>query len=223
MRVKRKDGQETRANLLDAAAKVFAEKGFRAATVSEICKMAGANVASVNYYFDGKEELYVKAWDRSFEVSIKKYPIDGGVPADAPVEERLRGHIRAATERCADPESLDFDITHQEMASPTGLLKDIMHRSIQPLRETTTRLVRELLGEDATEQQVELCHMSIISQCIGPFMRKHEFRRLGKELNPGAEEASEIDVESFANHVFQFSLAGIRNILALSKRKKGQS
>ena len=74
MRMKRKDGEETRANLLDAAARIFAEKGFRAATISEICKMAGSNVASVNYHFESKEELYIRAWHRSFEVSVAKYP-----------------------------------------------------------------------------------------------------------------------------------------------------
>ena len=137
MRFKRKDGQETRANLLDAAAKIFSEKGFRAATVIEICKAAGTNSAAVNYYFDSKEELYVKSWHRSFELSIKKYPIDGGVPDHAPVEDRLLGHIRALVARCDDPESLDFDIVHQEMASPTGLLNDILNESIQPLREKT--------------------------------------------------------------------------------------
>jgi AcrR family transcriptional regulator len=223
MRMKRKDGQETRANLLDAAAKVFADKGFRAATVVEICNVAGTNVASVNYYFGSKEELYVKAWDRSFELSVKKYPIDGGVPSDAPVEERLRGHIRAAVARSSDPESLDLDITHQEMASPTGLLQDIMHESIQPLRETTTQLVRELMGEDATEQQVELCHMSIISQCFGPLMRKSEWRGLGKEFYPCKKGNAEIDLEAVADHVFEFSLAGIRHTMASSKRKEGQS
>ncbi len=223
MRMKRKDGQETRASLLEAAAKVFADKGFRAATVIEICKVAGTNVASVNYYFDSKEELYVKAWHRSFEVSIEKYPIDGGVPAHAPVEERLRGHIRAAVARCHDPESLDFDIAHQEMASSTGLLKDIMTESIQPLRETTTSLVREIMGEEATEQQVELCHMSIISQCVGPLMRKSGWRNLGKEPDICEEDGAEIDSEAFADHVFEFSLAGIRHAMGSSKLKEGQS
>jgi AcrR family transcriptional regulator len=223
MRMKRKDGQETRANVLDAAAKVFAGKGFHAATVSEICNAAGANVSSVNYYFGSKEELYVKAWHRSFEVSIEKYPIDGGVPPGAPVEELLRGHIRALVARCADPESLDFDIVHQEMASPTGLLADIMHQSLQPLREKTIGLVRELMGEDAAEQQVELCHISIVSQCFGHLMPKRRWRLLGKEHHQWEEVPAEIDPKAFADHVFEFSLAGIRHIVASSGRKEGQS
>ncbi|MFH1117596.1 MAG: CerR family C-terminal domain-containing protein [Pseudomonadota bacterium] len=218
MRVKRKDGQETRANLLDAAARVFAEKGFHASTVSQICEAAGANVSSVSYYFAGKEELYVKAWQRALDLSLEKYPLDGGVPADAPAEERLRGHIRAVVARCADPDSLDFDIVHQDMAGPTGLLTDIMRQSLQPLREATTRLVRELMGQDASDQQVDLCHISIISQCIGYLMPKRTRHRLINGAGRCEHMAAEIDPEVFADHVFEFSLAGIRHVAASSGR-----
>ena len=47
----------TRRALLDAAADVFAESGFRCATTREICRRAGANVAAINYHFGGKEGL----------------------------------------------------------------------------------------------------------------------------------------------------------------------
>ena len=56
---KRKDGQETKQKLLDVACNVFAERGFREAKITEICRRAGANVAAVNYYFGDKESLYV--------------------------------------------------------------------------------------------------------------------------------------------------------------------
>ena len=50
----------TRTKLLDAAGHVFADFGFRGATVREICARAGVNIALVNYYFGDKLELYTE-------------------------------------------------------------------------------------------------------------------------------------------------------------------
>ena len=56
---------DTQAKLLEAAGQVFAEVGFQAATVREICARAGANVAAVNYHFGDKMGLYIEALRQS--------------------------------------------------------------------------------------------------------------------------------------------------------------
>ena len=48
----------TRDKVLAQAGEVFAEKGFRKATVREIAARAGANLNAVNYYFGDKQGLY---------------------------------------------------------------------------------------------------------------------------------------------------------------------
>ena len=48
----------TRQRLLDAAREVFSEFGYNGASVRQIVSRAGANVASVNYHFGGKDALY---------------------------------------------------------------------------------------------------------------------------------------------------------------------
>jgi AcrR family transcriptional regulator len=52
------ESAQTRERLLDAAERLFAERGFRSASVREITTAASCNIASVNYHFGGKQNLY---------------------------------------------------------------------------------------------------------------------------------------------------------------------
>ena len=50
--------EQAKARLLAAAVRIFGEKGLKGATVREIAKAAGQNVAAIAYYFGSKEKLY---------------------------------------------------------------------------------------------------------------------------------------------------------------------
>jgi AcrR family transcriptional regulator len=49
---------ETRARLVNAASDLFAEHGYRGASVRDICNIARANPGAVSYHFGGKRQLY---------------------------------------------------------------------------------------------------------------------------------------------------------------------
>jgi AcrR family transcriptional regulator len=209
MRVQRKGTLKTPKNLLLAASEIFAEKGYRDATIAEICKRAGANVAAVNYHFGNKETLYREAWRYAFLESLKTHPPDGGVREDASPEERLWGRIRALIHRISDEHNKEFFIVHKELANPTGLLKKVMEEEIRPLKEKMEGLIRELLGPKTSERDVQFSTISIVSQCINPILIQR-IRKGGRERKSHLPEI--LDIEAYAKHVFKFSMAGIRKI-----------
>jgi AcrR family transcriptional regulator len=207
----------TRERLLRSACDVFAEKGFHEATIAEICERAGANIAAVNYYFRSKDNLYVEAWRRAFHESLAVHPPEGDAGPDAPAEQRLRSRIFSLIQRVADPKSREFDIIRKELANPTGLLTDAMREAIQPVQEGLGSVIRELLGDRAGVPHVLLCRRSIATQCIHFTLRERQ--RLGGPAGrePGPP-ALGLDIAVIADHVYRFSLAGIREVRRQAER-----
>jgi len=204
----RKRSGTTKEKLLVAASDVFVEKGFRDATVADICTRAGANVSAVNYYFGSKEALYQESWRHSFAVSIKAHPQDGGVSKSAPAEERLYGQIKALVERITDENNKDFFISQMEIVNPTGLLEEVMISEFNPLRKNTLAVVQELLGSEATHQQIAFCETCIISMCIHPLLLQRVRQRAKGNKAPIMID----DLDAYADHVMKFALAGIAAI-----------
>jgi AcrR family transcriptional regulator len=212
MRSSKKEGNSIRGRLLEIACEVFAQKGYRDTTIAEICKRAGANVAAVNYYFGDKKTLYAEAWRLAFHSSLEAHSPNGGVSSGAPAEEQLRGRILAIMQRLADPKSYEFEIIYKEMANPTGLLAEVMRKSIEPLRRELGGIVRELLGESASEQQVMLCQMSIRAQCFDMIARQRRHKMFAAAGIKEALLPERPEIEVMADHVTRFSLAGIREM-----------
>lgn len=202
----------TRERLLEGACEVFAKKGYRDATIADISERAGTNIAAVNYHFGDKETLYVEAWRLAFHKSLEVYPPDGGIPSDAPAEERFRGRILAAMQRFAYPKNYEFEIMLKELTTPTGLLTEVMQESIEPLRHEFGSIVRELLGEHASERQVQLCRMSVMTQCLNLTFRERSRKYLSETGTKTDQPADNLKIEEIADHVTRFSLAGIREI-----------
>ena len=48
----------TRERLIRAATRLFADGGYRGASVRDICNLAGSNPGAVSYHFGGKNQLY---------------------------------------------------------------------------------------------------------------------------------------------------------------------
>ncbi len=201
---------DTRDRLLEGAAQVFADKGFDHATHREICDRAEANIAAINYYFGSKEELYREAWKKAFTDLLRRFPADGGIDADAPPEERLRGRICSFILKICDPENQAFLIVHKEMALATELLQEVMHECIQPLHMEMKSLLREILGPEIPDKAVSFCMAGIISQCLGTLCIL-QIHKCSDDNGLPLKEFLKDNIDEYIEHVYRFSLAGIQN------------
>ncbi len=214
----RKDGEETRQRILRVASRLFAEKGYRNTTHEQICRMAKVNAAAINYHFRKKEKLYVEAWRMSFDSLLKKHPADGGVSPKATAAERLHGRILSTMRRMSDPDNKVFDIINREMSNPTGILTEVIHESILPITTGIESIVREMLGEKSAGHNVQLCQMSIMSQCFHSIMARH--RKMMKLKKYDESSLCDLDIGEIADHVTRFSIDGINGIRKRSEKEK---
>ena len=204
----------TRRRLLEAAGEVFAEHGFRLATVQEICRRADANIAAVNYHFGDKEQLY--------HAVIRFAEAEGGgepppaLPAGTPAEERLRAHVEWFLLHLLDEGRPAWHgrLMSREMIEPTSALDALVEGHIRESHVKLTAIVRDLLGPGAGEDRVRRGVFSVTGQCLFYHHCEPVISRLYPGLPIGRAEVPEI-----AEHVTRFSLAGLRAIAAVEGRK----
>jgi sigma54-dependent transcription regulator len=167
--------------------------------------------------------LYCLVWAKLKEQLEERWPIDGGLEENALAVDRLRAHIRASLNRHSDAHLAGFIQIHmRERVNPTGLLDEEMEK-LQRINEKHMRsLIRDLLGEDVDEVDVDLCEMSVINQfsILRP-PRSEENRRQHTQHRPNRFSAS--DVDRLADHITTFCMGGIEAVRQNCAIRKKQS
>ena len=199
----------TKDRLLAAACAVFADKGYRAATVAEICTAAEANIAAVNYHFGNKEALYDAVWHHVFDLASSAYPIDGSLPENPALEDYIYSYANALLHRIfSETETgLFAKLLHQEMSQPTLALERIAEEVLLPQSLFLGKVVHAALEQHVPEEQIRLCMNSIIGQCaffnFSRPLRKHVI---------GKSTMTEEEIDDTARHIATFSVGGLKEI-----------
>jgi TetR/AcrR family transcriptional regulator, regulator of cefoperazone and chloramphenicol sensitivity len=206
----------TRQHLLEAAGEVFADLGYRAATVREICEGAGVNIAAVNYHFGDKEQLYRAVLQETYRTAIKKYPADHGLRPNATAEQRLRAFVHSLLLRIFSdgPSARHGKLMAREMVDPTGALDAIVREDIRPMSEQLMAMMGELLGPGADEGTKRLCANSVVSQAVFYHHCRPVVERIAPEL-----KFDRAGIEALTEHITRFSLAAIKNLARKSGRR----
>ncbi len=210
-----KRNEDTKSRLIEAAGEMFAQHGYRATTVRDICNSAGTHVGSVNYHFRDKRGLYTAILEYSHRLAVSKYPPNLGLTEGATPEERLRAFILSLLLRAMDKglPAWHGKLMVQEIVDPSNAFNQIVENSGRPLYAYLAGIVRELMhgkmppdGEE--DHEIFLVTMSIIGQCL----HHHIGRHIIAALRPQSFDPTHI--EQIADHITRFSLGGIKEIAA---------
>lgn len=204
--LRRKGGMDdTRQRLIDAAGPIFAEQGFRATTVRQICQAAEANVALVNYHFGDKERLYAEAVRCAARCCLERAPFPTWGPDVSP-RRKLREFITTFLQRVAVEHEPAWhgQLILREIMVPTKAVTEFLQSHVQPTAELLRKILDELLPTEWPERQKQLVGFSIVGQIL-----HYWSNRTVIALIVGEEEFQRLDVELLAEHITTFSLAAI--------------
>ncbi len=193
----------SRERLMEAAGEVFAERGFKAATIRDITKRAGVNIAAVNYYFRDKAELYSAVLMHAQRCAIETAWV---VESTGPARARLRDFILGMMRHLLDPlrPAWHSRLMAREMAAPTPMLHGLIDDGFRPKVAELDRILRELSDGGLNDADLGRASASIIAQCVFYRQNRPVVLRLYPEL------LSEGDpIQKLADHITSFSLGGL--------------
>jgi TetR/AcrR family transcriptional regulator, regulator of cefoperazone and chloramphenicol sensitivity len=196
--------QETCRRLLLAAGEVFAERGYHAATIKDITDRAGASLASVNYHFRDKAELYAAVLRRIQEDAAFAVPVDD--PAVADPAERLRNFVQMLCINLLGRERFPWEpvLMAREAVDPSQALHMLLENAFKPLNDKLCALISEAANLPQSDEQVAFIAASIFGQIVYYLKHPHTIQHMHPQFT------TRPSVERIAGHIADFSLAGIR-------------
>lgn len=199
----------TRDRVLRSALEIFAERGFKEATVREICAKAGVNIASVNYYFRSKEALYAEVLAYAFREAEVRYPLLGGSEAAEPAEARLGRFIHNFLRRITDETNLGWHgkLIARELADPTPALDRVVESAIRPVFQSLREILPAILGPGWGASDIDRFIHGILGQCLVYRHSRSVTERLCPELIAGSEA-----IEQTAELIVRFTLAALHQL-----------
>ncbi len=166
-------GDETRAQIIDTALKIFGEHGYNQASTRDIAAEAGVNPPALQYYFDGKEGLHRACAQFIIDrASITLTPAleqaalvikSGRIAGAAAAMESL---LDALTDSLAEPGSESWSrFIHRSKSDGAGPGIDLIHDKLSlPIIHAVMGLLALLTGTNRSDDETRLRTLLILSQ-----------------------------------------------------------
>jgi AcrR family transcriptional regulator len=197
---------EPRERILSAAGREFAERGYEAATVRDICLAAGVNVAAVNYYFGDKQRLYIESVKHAHEQRAGQVPLPEWAEGTPPAR-KLRDFIGNFLERMLGFGQPPWQVRlmMREVVQPTDACRELVQDYVWPRFALLVSILDELVDGRLAQTELRQVALSIIGQC---FLYRVAGDVVGM-LVPREELASHHASGPLADHVTRYALAAL--------------
>jgi len=205
--------KDVRCRLLRAAADLFAEHGYERTSIREITRLAHCNVASINYYFGGKEQIYTEVFRQRLQpVTQRRLAVIRQLMEKRKNSLGLRELLGAFANAFIEP-LMEFDHTRgrqmmllmmREMIDPHLPVGMLLNEVVAPLEELMLQALRQVCP-GIPDRQARLSLHSVMGQLLHMLKLQRLFfdpRLSGRDLM--------VDLETMVEHIVEFSVGGFQ-------------
>ena len=139
-KARRKGGADRRRQIIDAAVKVFADKGFFGARVSEIAEEAGVADGTIYLYFRSKDELLISLFEEKMEDILEA--LHRMLAEHARPEDKLRCYIVEHLRLVAEQPDL-MQVLTVELRQSARFIKEYTPKAFGRLLDTVGNILEE--------------------------------------------------------------------------------
>lgn len=160
---------QTRARLIDAAGRVFARRGFQAASVEEIAEEAGYSHGAVYSNFDGKADLFLAVFEDYMAGRVRELAeTQAALPDDAPLEDRARALADQWMDRLArDRDSMTLHLEFIAHADRNPELARRFGSRSMAMREAVAGYIAHYQQEASMELAMPVDDLALVLRALG--------------------------------------------------------
>ncbi len=157
----------TEKTILEAAKKVFLDKGFDGARMQEIADEAGINKALLHYYFRSKDKLF----DAIFEEAFKQFlpNISEIMVSDRSIEEKVRAFVGHYIDMLQNNPYLPVFVIRELQRKPDTILEILKKSKINPI-QVAVILKQQTEGGQIIDISLPHLIVNMIGLCVFPFI-----------------------------------------------------
>jgi len=205
--------ENTRDRLLDAAEVLFCEKGYEGTSIRDLTSSANCNVAAVNYYFGGKDKLYVDMFRRQTQFIvdaqiglIDQLAQESNLTLEQLIHTLVYYPLRSAYEKLQRGQVMRLMVREVLNRSLVGeqLIEDFRTQIMDHVVVVLKRLMPQL-----DEKQAQLIFASIEALHLHPFLFMEQYMRMIKGLT----------FDELVAHIVAFGAAGIRSMVKENQQR----
>ena len=170
-------GTDARERLLEAAGRLFAERGYASVSTREVAKSAHVNLSAINYHFGSKRALYRSVIEtlvadleprRSALVVLLSQAVEAANGDRAQLAAVARRFVQGVLGFMLgdDMPSWHMQLILREVNQPAIGFDLILEGHLNPLHDAIAQLVGAATGQDPLSASSRLLTQSVVGMCL---------------------------------------------------------